>query len=104
MLHNVSAFKNQSPFFGHVLSSRDNLRVCREMASPGQTFLILVSLRKLKFSFIFFLILHYVSAIKNQSLFFGHVLNSRDNLRVCREMASPGQTFLILVSLRKLKF
>ena len=25
MLHNVSAIKNQSLFFGHVLSSRDNL-------------------------------------------------------------------------------
>ena len=50
------------------------------MASPGQTFLILVSLRKLKFKFIFFLMQHNVSAIKNQSLFLCHVLSFRDNL------------------------
>ena len=54
-------------------------RVCPESDFPGQTFIILVSLRKLKFKFIFFLIEHNVSAIQNQSLFSDHVLSLRDN-------------------------
>ena len=60
------------------------------MASPGQTFIILVSLRKLKFKFIFFLIYHNVSAIQNQRLLLDHVFNLSYNSTSLSANGFPG--------------
>ena len=79
-------------------------RVCPESDFPGQTFIILVSLRKLKFKFIFFLIEHNVSAIQNQSLFSDHVLSLRDNLTSLSTNGFPGSNFHYFRFAPKLKF
>ena len=63
------------------------------MASTGQTFLILVPLRKLEFEFKFLFIWHNVSAIQNQSLFLDHVLSLRDNLTSLSTNRLPGSNF-----------
>ena len=51
------------------------------MACFGQTLQILVSLRNVSFEFIFFLLWHYVTAIKTRSLYICLCFNLRDNLR-----------------------
>ena len=63
------------------------------MAPPDQTIIIVVSLRKLEFKFIFFLIWHNVSAFQNQSLFLDHVLSLRDNLTSLTRNGFPGSNF-----------
>ena len=68
------------------------------MASPGQTFIILVSLGKLEFKFIFFLIQHNVSAIQNQRLSLDHVFNLSDNLTSLSANGFPGSNFPNFVS------
>ena len=68
-------------------------RVCPESAFPEQTFIILVSLRKLKFKFIFFLIEHNVSAIQNQRLLLCHVFNLSYNSTSLSANGFPGTNF-----------